>query len=258
MNRGTKYMQAYRNLAEIYDELMDEVPYEKWKRQIMKWLQAHQVDNGLVLDLGCGTGAMTKALAEAGYDMIGIDLSEDMLAIAQNKSNASGHDILYLHQDMREMELHGNVRAIVSTCDAVNYILEPEELCQVFERVNQYLEPGGIFVFDFNTKYKYQEVMGQQVFAEDRELGSYVWDNDYDEESQINEYQLTLFVKEKELYRKYQEVHYQRGYTLEEIKELLELAGMQFVQAYEDYSDEEVREESERICVIAREWGKQG
>ena len=249
-------MNAYRSLAEIYDEFMEDVPYEKWSEQIIKWLQEYHVNNGLLLELGCGTGTMTEALTCANYDMIGIDSSEDMLAVAQNKKDKSDSHILYLQQDMRDIELHGNVRAVVSTCDVVNYILEPEELCQVFERVNQYLEPGGIFLFDFNTEYKYREIMGQQIFAEDRDIASYVWDNDYDEESRINEYQLTLFVKESDLYRKYQEVHYQRGYTLEEMKKLLEHAGMEFVQAYDDYTDKEVRQTSERICIIARERGK--
>lgn len=249
-------MNAYRNLAEIYDEFMDEVPYKKWSEQVIQWLQEHHVMDGLILDLGCGTGSMTELLAKAKYDMIGVDISEDMLAAAQNKRYVSGHEILYLQQDMRELELHGNVKAVVSACDALNYILEPEELCKVFERVNQYLEPNGIFIFDFNTTYKYCEVMGQQIFAEDRDIGSYVWDNDYDEETGINEYQLTFFVKENELYRKYQELHYQRGYTLEEMKKLLEESGLEFFGAYDDYSGEEVCQTSERICVIAREQGK--
>ena len=104
-------MNTYKNLAEIYDEFMDDVPYKKWSQQIIKWLQEYHVNDGLMLDLGCGTGSITEALAEATYEMIGIDLSEDMLAVAQNKKYVSGHDILYLNQDMREIELHGNVRA---------------------------------------------------------------------------------------------------------------------------------------------------
>ena len=249
-------MSAYGNLAEVYDEFMDEVPYEKWSEQVIQWLREYQIMNGVVLDLGCGTGSMTELLAKARYEMMGIDISEDMLAVAQNKRYVSDYDILYLQQDMRELELHGNVKAVISACDAVNYILEPDELCRVFERVNQYLEPKGIFIFDFNTTYKYREIMGQQIFAEDTNVGSYVWDNDYDEETGINEYQLTFFVKENELYRKYQEIHYQRGYALEEMKELLKKSGLEFLGAYDDYSNEEISQASERICIIARENGK--
>ena len=139
----------------------------------------------------------------------------------------SGKDILYLLQDMREFELYGTVRAIVSVCDSVNYITEPEELEEVFRLVNNYLDPKGVFLFDFNTVYKYKEVMGDTVIAEDRGECSFIWDNFYYEEERINEYDLTLFIQEdasEDLYRRYQETHYQRGYTLEEMKELVEEA----------------------------------
>ena len=248
-------MIAYENLAEIYDTFMDDVPYEKWSNQIVKWLHEYEIENGLVLDLGCGTGTMTEALASNGYNMMGLDVSEDMLAVAQNKMQRLGNDILYLNQDMRELELLGNVRVVVSVCDVVNYILEPRELSETFEKINQYLELKGIFIFDFNTKYRYQK-MGASTFSEEKEMATFIWDNYYDEDTCINECQLTLFIKEKKLYRKYQEEHYQRGYTLIEIKKAIEQAGLEFIQAYDDYSDKEVNEKSERICVIARERGK--
>lgn len=123
---------------------------------------------------------------------------------------------------MREFELYGTVRAIVSVCDSVNYITEPEELEEVFRLVNNYLDPKGVFLFDFNTVYKYKEVMGDTVIAEDRGECSFIWDNFYYEEERINEYDLTLFIQEdasEDLYRRYQETHYQRGYTLEEMKD---------------------------------------
>ena len=109
----------YIGFADVYDELMDEVPYAQWRDQIVETLAEYGVTDGLVLDLGCGTGTMTELLTEAGYDMIGVDLSEEMLQIAQRKRDASGHDILYLCQDMREFELYGTVRAIVSICDSI-------------------------------------------------------------------------------------------------------------------------------------------
>ena len=197
--------------------------------------------------------------AGRGYDMIGVDNSEDMLEIAMEKRQESGHDILYLLQDMQEFELYGTVRAVVSVCDSVNYVTEKEELEQVFRLVNNYLDPGGIFVFDFNTEYKYREVLGDRTIAENREDSSFIWDNYYYEEEHMNEYELTLFIQEadqKELYHKYQETHFQRAYTLEEIRELLEKSGLRFVAAYEDYTKEAPGKGSERICVVAREQGK--
>ena len=254
-------MEAYTSFASVYDTFMDNVPYREWGTYIHSLLCRYGVKDGLVLDLGCGTGTMTEILAGYGYDMIGVDNSGDMLELAMEKRLASGHDILYLLQDMREFELYGTVRAVVSVCDSVNYITEPEELAEVFRLVNNYLDPGGLFLFDFNTEYKYREVMGDCTIAEDRGDCSFIWDNCYYEEEKINEYDLTLFIREGSddngaLYRKYRETHFQRGYTLEEIRELLSSAGLVFQAAYDMDTGEAAWEKSERICVIARECGK--
>ena len=186
-------MKAYTNFAEVYDTFMDNVPYEEWAEYLLKVLEQYGIKDGLVLELGCGTGTMTEILNDRGYDMIGVDNSEDMLEIALDKRVESGKDILYLLQDMREFELYGTVRAVVSVCDSVNYITEESELEEVFRLVNNYLDPGGIFVFDFNTEYKYQKILADNVFAEDRDECSFIWDNYYDEEDRINEYELSLF-----------------------------------------------------------------
>lgn len=250
-------MEAYTSFAKVYDTFMDNVPYEEWADYIEDRLKEYGIKDGLVLDLGCGTGSITERLAEKGYDMIGVDYSGEMLEIAMEKREASGHDILYLMQDMREFELYGTVRAIVSACDSINYILEEEELEEVFRLVNNYLDPEGIFLFDFNTEYKYREILGDQTIAEVREECSFIWDNFYDEEDKINEYRLTLFVQEQEdMYRKYQEEHFQRAYTLEEIQTLLKKAGLRFVTAYDAYTKEAPDKHSERICVVAKERGK--
>ena len=196
-------------------------------------------------------------LADAGYDMIGVDASPEMLEIAMDKKVGGGYDILYLLQDMREFELYGTVRAAVSVCDSINYITEPEELVQVFGLVNNYLDPSGIFVFDFNTDYKYRELLGNQTIAEDREESSFIWDNYYEEETGMNEYELTLFIREEDgRYGKYQETHVQKGYTLEEMKEFIQKSGMEFVAAYDAYTKEPPSGRSERISVVAREKGK--
>lgn len=252
-------MEAYTNFAEVYDTFMDNVPYEEWAVYMNKILIEQGVSEGLVLDLGCGTGSLTELLAQKGYDMIGVDNSQEMLQIAMDKRIASGQDILYLAQDMREFELYGTVKAVVSVCDSVNYITEPEELKEVFRLVNNYLDPDGVFLFDFNTEHKYKDIIGSQVIAEAREACSFIWDNYYDEDEKVNEYELTLFVQSEEsssLYRKYQETHYQRGYTLDEMKELIEQSGLRFIRAYDGYSSEEPSANSERICIVAKEQGK--
>ena len=250
-------MEAYTSFARVYDTFMDNIPYEEWTEYLTGLLKEYGVDDGLVLDLGCGTGNMTELLAAEGYDMIGVDNAEEMLEIAMEKRIESGHEILYLLQDMREFELYGTVRAVVSICDSVNYILEEEELLEVFKLVNNYLDPEGIFIFDFNTLYKYAEILGDRTIAESRDECSFIWDNYFYEDENINEYELNLFIQEKDdLYRKYQEIHYQKAYCLETIKNLIIRSGMEFVTAYDAFTRESPNEKSERIYVVAREKGK--
>lgn len=247
--------ESYTSFAKVYDQFMDNVPYEEWCCYLTGLLGEYGVSDGLVLDLGCGTGTLTELLAGAGYDMIGVDNSEEMLGIAMDKKELSGHDILYLLQDMRDFELYGTVRAVVSICDSMNYILEPEELLTVFRLVNNYLDPGGIFIFDLNTVYKYREILADSVFAENREECSFIWDNLYDMADNINEYDLTLFVRDSDcgMYHKFEELHYQRAYELDEIKKLIEQAGLEFAVAYDAFSKNSPKDDSERIYVIARE-----
>ena len=256
-------MSSYESFARVYDLFMDNIPYEEWCGYLTGLLEDQGIRDGLVLELGCGTGNMTRLLAGKGYDMIGVDNSVDMLEIAMEKKEEEGQDILYLLQDMREFELYGTVRAVVSVCDSLNYITDPEDLVQVFRLVNNYLDPGGVFIFDFNTDYKYREILGDCTIAEDRGTCSFIWDNYYYEEEHINEYDLTLYIQDeeyssegRELFRKYQETHYQRGYSLEEIRELLARSGLVFEQAYDAFTREPPTEKSERICVIAAESGK--
>ena len=251
-------MEAYTSFASVYDTFMDDVPYEDWGEYLHGLLKEYGINDGLVLDLGCGTGTMTELLADLGYDMIGVDNSADMMEIALEKKVESGHDILYLLQDMRGFELYGTVRAIISICDSVNYITEPDELRRVFFWVNNYLDTDGVFIFDFNTEYKYREVLGDTTIAENREECSFIWDNYYYEEEQINEYELSLFIKDQEsstggaeIYRRYQETHFQRGYTLEEMRELVKTSGLKLLAVYDAFTKEAPNTESERIYMIA-------
>ncbi len=285
-------MDAYTSFARVYDMFMDDIPYGEWCAYLTGLLREHGVNDGLVLDLGCGTGTLTELLDDEGYDMIGVDCAEDMLEIAMEKKLESGKDILYLLQDMREFELFGTVRAVVSICDSMNYLLEYEDLVQTLKLVNNYLDPGGVFIFDLNTPYKYETLLADHTIAENREEGSFIWENDFDWESRLNTYALTLFIpegreisgvqdvlEEKEAeeknddsgewdgrgefcsggarYRKYEEVHVQKAYSLEEIQCALKEAGMEFLACYDAFTRSLPKKESERVYFIAREKGKQ-
>ena len=251
-------MEAYSGFAEVYDLFMDNVPYEIWGEYLLDRLLESGIRDGLILDLGCGTGKMTRFLAKAGYDMIGLDVSQEMLGIAAEKES-EGKPILYLNQDMREFELYGTVRAVVSVCDALNYLTEQEDLLRVFRLVNNYLDPGGIFIFDMNTIYKYEVVLGENTICENREECSFIWENYYDAKSRINEYDMTFFVRGQDgRYEKFQETHYQKGYDLKEIRALLEMAGLEFVACLGEDSLAFPREDCERAYFIARECKKSG
>ncbi len=263
-------MEAYQDFAYVYDELMDNTPYHDWCERIMKLIERYGVskperdsedllasERNLVVDLGCGTGTLTELLYQKGYDMIGVDNSESMLAVAMEKREKSGSEILYLLQDMRELELYSTVGTVVSVCDSLNYILEEQELLEIFSLVNNYLYPGGIFIFDFNTEYKYREVIGDTTIAENREDCSFIWENFYDPEEEMNEYDLTVFVKEQDgRFRRFTETHFQRGYRVEHMTALVEQAGMSVVEVLDADTGEAVTESSERVYIVAREQGK--
>lgn len=280
-------MEAYTDFAYVYDTFMDETPYDKWRDFIIETIEKYGIskpvkrleslqktvsageteafekrqemdslkeERNLILDLGCGTGTLTELLAEEGYDMIGVDSSADMLELAMEKRDGMGHETLYLLQDMRELELYGTVGTVVSVCDSLNYILSEEELLQVFRLVENYLFPEGIFIFDFNTVYKYAEVIGDVTIAENREACSFIWENTYYPEEALNEYEVTVFVRDRqeELYRKFSETHYQRGYTEEQMRRLLAAAGMQIELVLDADTLKAASKTSERIYIVAR------
>lgn len=246
-------MDAYSEFSIVYDAFMDNIPYHEWIRRICEILHLEGIDEGIVADLGCGTGIVTEGLAAAGYDMIGIDSSMEMLEVAMDKRCESGHNsILYLQQDMREFELYGTVRAIVSVCDSISYILDEEELVSVFRLVNNYLDPDGIFIFDFTTEHKYSEIE-ESTIAENREEGSFIWENTYYRDEKINEYELTLFIPDEQgKYDKYTELHQQRAYSLEEMERCLKMAGMRIVNAEDNYSGNNMKYDSSRIVITAK------
>lgn len=269
-------MDSYTEFSKVYDLFMDDVPYEDWALRIRELLVKNGVRGGTVADLGCGTGRMTRLLADAGYDMIGVDVSADMLAAAAGASfeendirgkNGSGegrpedgisagngqeNGILYINQDMRELDLGMALPAMISVCDCVNYITETDELVRTFRRVGENLATGGVFIFDFNTAKHYERI-GESVIAENRPQASFIWENFFDSASRVNEIDVTFFVKtESGLFERFEECHIQRGYSLREILAALKDGGLEPEAAYDGYTAKPASDESLRICIQAK------
>ena len=247
---------AYENFADSYDLFMDTVPYDEWSENIISILNKNNIYNGLVAELGCGTGQITRRLAGAGFDMTGIDLSYEMLMKAMNYDDTG--EILYLCQDMREFELYGTMAAIVSVCDSMNYLTSYDDLVAVLKLANNYLDPKGIFVFDLNTEYKYATFLADNTFAENRDFASFIWENEYDVETKNNYYYLTIYAQNEEgFYDRFEEEHIQHAFTIDEVKSAIKDAGMELVEMLDVETMREPVEDSERVYFVAREHGKE-
>lgn len=243
----------YENFAQIYDELMSGIDYEIWSQKIIRTLSHLGIKDGIICDLGCGTGNITLPLARAGYDMIGIDNSIQMLEIAKKKSiQENREDILFLCQDMREMELFGTVRAIVSVCDCMNYIRDVKDLADVFALAMNYLDYDGVFLFDFLTPTYYEEVLDQETFAHHWEAGSYIWENEYQREEGLNFCDLTLFLENEEgSFQRIFENHIQRSYQIVEIEEMLKAAHFQDIEFLKEDFKTPADEKTHRVTCLA-------
>ncbi|MCL1863780.1 MAG: class I SAM-dependent methyltransferase [Defluviitaleaceae bacterium] len=239
----------YQGFASLYDALMHDAPYDEWVAYIDGMLGRPR-EEIIVLDLACGTGNVTLRLAEIGYDLIGVDSSEDMLAEANRKAYEAGAKILFLAQDMRELNLYGTVDAAICVCDGFNYVLEEKDLLEAFRRVRLFLNPDGIFIFDMNTEYKFKELFSNQVLEGSGSNGEgYEWQNKFDKKTKINEYRVTFF---SENHEPFEELHRQRAYSPITITNLLMEVGFSSVKICNGYSNDPLTPESERVVYIAR------
>ncbi len=245
-------MEAYSGFAEVYDFLMKDIDYDGWINYIEKAFQMESVKPKTILELACGTGNITNRLAKKGYDMIGVDISNEMLMFAKDKAYNLGLDVKYLNQDMRELDFRKEVDSIVCLCDGFNYILEESELLDIFKKVRSILSDNGLFIFDISSYYKLAEILGNNVYGENFNDVSYIWHNYFDEESNICELDLTIFKREKELFSRHQECHFQRAYRREEICGLLRKAGFKSIVAYKSFTFEQFDKNDERICFICK------
>ncbi len=247
-------MKAYEALAAVYDRLGEKPNYDDYASFFRACCTRRGLDPELVLDLGCGTGAMTLAMADIGYDMIGVDGSAEMLSRAYERCYSMGAvGILFLNQDMREFELYGTVGGVVSTLDCINYLVEDGDLDKCFSLVHNYLDPDGIFLFDVNTPYKFDTVYGDNAYVLEDETSLCAWQNEYDRESGLCRFYLSIFEEGKDgRYTRADEEQTERCYTREQLTDALARAGFVDIEFYQSFQFDAPDERTERWYVVAR------
>jgi len=244
-------IESYGGFASLYDALTFDVDYEKIA-DFMEWIfEKNQLKPELILDLACGTGTLTLNLAERGYDMLGADSSADMLMEARQKPGAE--QVLFLQQPMEEFELYGTVDAILCVLDSINYLTDPAALVQTFKLCANYLNPGGLLIFDVNSEYKFNHILAQETYTYETDDIFYVWENDFNPETGLCDLYLTFFTETKNnLYQRIDEVHTQRIYTDEFLTQTLDEAGFTLLARYDDYTKESPAETTQRIVYEAK------
>jgi ubiquinone/menaquinone biosynthesis C-methylase UbiE len=246
---------SYRQLADVYDHLMMDAPYDQWMQFAAEAWRCTGTSPRYVAELGCGTGSLTRYLLERELEVWGIDLSADMLGIAREKVERSHPraSVHWLNQDIRMLALPRQMDSIISFCDTLNYIPDAEGIQQVFAKVFEALKSGGTFLFDVHTPYKIAEVFGNESFSYDDEDVAYIWQSTYDEETETVEHNLTLFVAEGDgLYRRFHELHRQKAYSLSDLQKWLDEAGFTVLSVTADFSTQPVRDNSERAFFVAQ------
>lgn len=242
---------AYSDFAYVYDKLMYDVDYKEWGDFIESIFKMHNLKPFLILDLACGTGSLTIEMAKKGYDMIGVDISPDMLNCAKQKS-LDFENILYLNQDMIEFELYGTVDVIVSLMDSINYILDKRDIKKLLKNVHNYLNVGGLFIFDINTPYKFKNILKDNVFYDVSDETTYIWQNYFDSKTNICEFDLTIFTKENNMYRRIDELHLERCYEIDDLKNMIDESGLKLLNIYDDLKLSKAQPNAQRVFFVCR------
>ena len=252
-------MASYGDFAYYYDMLTENVGYDKRCEYICSLLAENGISEGILLDLACGTGTLSLMFAEKGYDVVGVDGSEEMLTQAQKKKIETGADVIFLCQRMEELDLFGTVNAAVSTLDSINHVTDEDTVKEIFRRVSLFMEDKGIFVFDVNTPYKHRKILGDNTFIYDLDEVYCVWQNSTDE-NLVTTISLDLFEKDEEdeeTYYRYSEEFSERAYELDDIKSWLEDCKFEVLAVYEEMTNQSVSDKTQRAVFVARKHGTQ-
>lgn len=244
---------SYEAFAEGYDLLTENVEYEKRAEYFTSLFSDNGIRSGILLDLACGTGSLSLEFAKKGFEVIGTDLSEEMLSVAQNKMYESKERVLFLCQDMRELNLYGTIDCAVCALDSLNHITDENDLKTVFNKVSLFMNRGGIFIFDVNTLYKHREILKNNTFVYDLDEVYCVWQNNLLEDNATVKISLDLFFNTDDgAYERFSEDFSEKAYTPELIEEIIEETGFTLINKYDELSPEAPKENTERIIYVIR------
>lgn len=245
---------SYGIFSSVYDILTENVEYERIADRICSLLHENGVDRGLLLDLGCGTGTLSFLLEQNGYDVIGVDASEDMLSVANEKKYEEDSSALFLCQKAEELNLYGTIQCAVSSLDTFNHIDSIEKIEKAISLVSLFMDMNGIFIFDMNTPYKHRKVLGNNTFVYDMDDVYCVWQNSYDENAEKTDIDLDFFIKneDNEDYERYSESFSEYVYNIEDIIDIIKKCGFTLLGTVDDYSENLVNDTTERITFIVK------
>ena len=242
----------YDSFAEYYDSLTLDVDYPARADYLYSLFERFDRPPKLLLDLACGTGAFSCLFAEKGASVIGVDVSPEMLSKARENANARGQDILFLCQSADELDLYGTVDGAICCLDSLNHITDYDELCEAFKKVSLFLEEDRLFIFDVNSVYKHEVVLGNNTFVFDEDSVYCVWQNEYEAQSHITYMSLDFFSGDGVNYTRQTELIEERAYTDSEIRAAAERAGLAVEAVFGDMSIAPPESDTERIIYVCR------
>lgn len=245
-------MASYGIFANYYDTLTSNIPYDIRGEYFNVLIEKYKGKGGFLVDLACGTGSLSEVMYDLGYDVMGIDMSCDMLSIAMDKKYDNGKDIMYVCQDMRELELYGSMDICLCALDSINHVIDKNDVQAIFNKVSYYLDEDGLFIFDVNTPYKHQEILKNNTFIYDYDEVYCIWQNNLKKENVI-EISLDLFCKnEDNTYSKFEESFSERSYSHNEILTFIENSKLTLVDFFAEDSFEKPKETTQRVVYIAK------
>lgn len=252
-------MNGYGDFALFYDELTENVEYEKLCEYIYSLLAENGIGKGILLDLACGTGTLSFLLEKKGFDVIGVDASEQMLSVAQEKKFETSSNIIFLLQKMQQLDLFGTIDAAVCTLDSINHIENEEDVKEAIKKVSLFMNDGGIFIFDVNTPYKHKEVLGNNTFVYDTDEAYCVWQNTFNENDGSVNISLDIFDydKDDEVYIRTQEEFCEKCYDISNLTKWAQDVRFEVIGIYEEMTKKEIKSDTQRAVFVLKKHGTQ-